>query len=166
MALKPYVFDTIYHSTMNRAVQTARIIAQALPEADLHPTPLLRECVPSLPVRLAQAYAVSKGRPQPTVVNTQRCLQRLESAFDEHFLPAIPDEDLSAPTVARDLLVCHGNIIRYFVTRVLQADPALWVNMAVHNCGITIVHIQESGQMTLISHNDTGHLPDTLRTQG
>ena len=32
-----------------------------------------------------------------------------------------------------DVLVCHGNVIRYFVCRALQFDPQGWLRMAVHN---------------------------------
>ncbi len=152
--------STIYHSSMYRAEQTARIIGQVFPEAPLQPSDLLRECIPSVPSRLAAVYAVTQDRSIPTEKETMNCARRLDKAYDAFF--TAPEGEGNV----HELLVCHGNIIRYLVARVIEADPAIWVNMAVHNCGITTVYINAYHQATLITHNEVGHLPDALRTHG
>lgn len=34
-----------------------------------------------------------------------------------------------------DLVVCHGNVIRYFTLRALQLPPGRWLKLATYNCG-------------------------------
>ena len=63
-----------------------------------------------------------------------------------------------------EVIVCHGNIIRYFALRALQASPEAWVNTDVNNCGLSEILVKPDGQVMLLSHNDTGHLPAELKT--
>jgi serine/threonine-protein phosphatase PGAM5 len=56
------------------------------------------------------------------------------------------------------ILVCHMNVIRYFVARALQLPPEAWLRMRGNNCGITELIIQPSGLVSLGSFADTGHL--------
>ena len=72
--------------------------------------------------------------------------QRLEYTFSQYF-KAIEDVE------QHDILVCHGNILRYLICRVLQVAPEAWINADIHNCGISEVLIETSGKMMLISHN-------------
>lgn len=77
-----------------------------------------------------------------------------------------PDEPsvygVDADEVQRDVLVCHGNLIRYFVCRILQVSLDAWVNMDTLNCGVSTIQIQPNGNCKLIAFNDTGHLPTHL----
>ena len=57
------------------------------------------------------------------------------------------------------VLVCHGNVIRYFVCRALQIDPECWLRMAVDNASITIVDIHASGKVSLRTLGNNGHHP-------
>ncbi|HEX2621784.1 MAG TPA: histidine phosphatase family protein, partial [Phototrophicaceae bacterium] len=82
----------------------------------------------------------------------------LDQAYQEYFRPGPGDED------CYELIVCHGNVIRYFVSRVLRLDEDGWSNMLINNCGISRILIDTDGQMFLVSHNDIGHLPHELRT--
>ena len=59
-------------------------------------------------------------------------------------------------------IVAHGNIIRYFAMRALQAPPEFWINMDIAQCGLSVVNVFADGRMLLQAHNDTGHLPPTL----
>jgi broad specificity phosphatase PhoE len=83
--------------------------------------------------------------------------QQAREAYDTHFTPA-------ADADRHDLLVCHGNIIRYFMLRALGAPVELWANAETYNCGIGEVWVKAGGRTTLVSHNDCGHLPQELRT--
>lgn len=160
LALRHERFDTIHFSTLARAKQSAEVISEAFPYVPLEASDLLRECVPSVPPRL-QAIFTMHRRPKQTTDTLNRCIARFELAF-RHFCkaPEEPDQEI------HDLLVCHGNIIRYFVTRTLGVSSDAWVNMLMHNGGITRLRVDYDGTATLISHNDIGHLPRELRTHG
>jgi broad specificity phosphatase PhoE len=41
-----------------------------------------------------------------------------------------------------DVVVCHGNVIRYFVCRALQLPPEGWLKLATFNCGLTHLAIR------------------------
>merc|ERR1719414_1318933 len=56
------------------------------------------------------------------------------------------------------IIVCHMNVIRYFVARALQLPPEAWLRMRGNNCGITEIIVLPTGQVTLGTFADTGHL--------
>lgn len=141
----------IYHSDLKRAAETAKLIGEQLPHVPLHATALLRECIPCIPARpMARAASLSPAK-------LQESQQRVEQVFAYYFTAAKNEE-------AYDILVCHGNILRYLICRALQVPPQNWINADIHNCGISEVLIETDGRTMLISHNDTGHLPYTMRT--
>jgi serine/threonine-protein phosphatase PGAM5 len=86
-----------------------------------------------------------------------RCREQLEHAFATYFVPSSSGD-------RHDIIVCHGNVIRYFITRVLEVDPQAWLSMTVGNCGLTVVRIKADGDVRLLSYNDVGHLPVNLQT--
>jgi serine/threonine-protein phosphatase PGAM5 len=63
-----------------------------------------------------------------------------------------------------DVLVCHGNLIRYLVCRALALGKNAWVGLGSAHCGITVIRILPRGEIVLESYNDTGHLPAKWRT--
>jgi serine/threonine-protein phosphatase PGAM5 len=70
-------------------------------------------------------------------------------------------------TVGRDtcdVLVCHGNLIRYLVCRALALGKYAWCSLGSAHCGITVIRIMANGEVVLDSYNDSGHLPAKLRT--
>ena len=87
------------------------------------------------------------------------CVKNLEQAFKEYF---IPSPDLGD---RNDIIVCHGNVIRYFVTKVLKADPMSWLQMSIGNCSLTIIRILPDGSMKLAAYSDMGHIPPNMQTE-
>ncbi len=140
----------IHCSTMKRAVQTAEIIAKELRGLPLRRANLLRECVPSLPPELREgsgvpAEAMRLGKDQA------------DRAYRRYFRrPSGRD--------ACDVLVCHGNLIRYLVCRALALGTYAWCYLGSAHCGITVIRIMANGKTILDSYNDTGHLPENMRT--
>jgi broad specificity phosphatase PhoE len=64
-----------------------------------------------------------------------------------------------------ELLVAHGNIIRYFVRRALGDPIAKWLRMNITQCGLTVIVVgPRRGRVVLMSFNDVGHLPPKMRT--
>ena len=64
-----------------------------------------------------------------------------------------------------DLVVCHGNVIRWFVTRALAVDPHAWLGMSIANCSLTVITVQADGAMKVLSFSDAGHIPPNLETR-
>ncbi|HLF26717.1 MAG TPA: histidine phosphatase family protein [Anaerolineae bacterium] len=140
----------IHHSDLRRAAETASIIARKFQEAPLRQSRRLRECIPTIPWAFSEYFA---ELPATALARDQR---QAESVFKTHFRAARSDE-------RHEVVVCHGNLIRYLVCRALCVPPEAWMNLDICNCGISIVSI-EPKRMVLIAHNDVGHLPPALTT--
>ena len=57
-----------------------------------------------------------------------------------------------------EVIVCHMNVIRYFVCRALQLPPEAWLRMRGDNCGLTEIIIYDDGRVSLGRFGDQGHL--------
>ncbi len=147
----PVKITSLISSTMTRARQTAMIINEEFPELELQQSTLIRECTP--PTWRKDIME----REDPEELNN--CTDSLEAAFNKFFIPSPDDEDRI------DVIVCHGNVIRYFVTKVLKVNTMAWLQMTISNCGLTIVTIMPNGKMKLIAFNDVGHLPPNMQTE-
>jgi broad specificity phosphatase PhoE len=143
--------DVIHHSILRRARETAEMIAVKVPHAAVYASKLLCECIPYVSPAIMKWFT---DMPQSEI--EEGGLQA-QQAFGKYFKRVRGE-------TRHEIIVCHGNIIRYFVCRVLRAPPESWVNADMHNCGITEVCIEPDGWMRLVSHNDTGHLPYEMRT--
>ena len=143
-------FDSFISSTMMRAKQTAKVINEDFPKLKLVQSDLIRECTPP-----TWRKDIMKG-----VDTTHRieCVDNLEEAFQKFFISS-PDKENQ-----NDIIVCHGNVIRYFVTKVLKVDTMSWLQMSISNCSLTIVRIFPDGTMKLDAFSDYGHIPENMRT--
>lgn len=138
---------TIFFSPLRRARETAAIVAQLFPGVPVRPMLSLAEAVPTAIPRLP-GFA-SRAR-----IRADRA--RAETAFARLFRPV--------RTSRADVVVAHGNIIRFFVCKVLRAAPVTWVRLGSSHCGVSEVLVESGGTMRLRSHNDTGYLPRRMRT--
>jgi len=136
---------------MTRARQTAMIINQEFPELELQQYRLIRECTPPT----WRIDIMEREDPE----ELKNCTDSLETAFKKFFVPSPDDEDRN------DVIVCHGNVIRYFVTKVLKVEMLAWLQMTIGNCGLTIITIKPGGKMRLVAFNDVGHIPPNLQTE-
>ncbi len=148
--LNSHPIGSIYSSSLPRAVQTAEIIAKEFPGVTLRKSRILWECIPSVPPLLTASFSrvsseeIARGREQA------------EGAYTRYFKAARAGDK-------HEVLVCHGNLIRYFVSRVLEAGSDAWVRMGSFNCGVSEVRIARDRKV-VVCHNDCGHLPADLRT--
>lgn len=147
----PVKITSLISSTMTRARQTAMIINREFPNLELRKDSLIRECTP--PTWRKDIMA------KETESDLKICVDNLEAAFIKYFIPSPDDEDRN------DIIVCHGNVIRYFVTQALKVNTLAWLKMTIGNCSLTIVRIMPDGSTKLISFNDVGHLPPNLQTE-
>jgi len=146
----PVEMSSLHSSTMTRARQTALVIGEEFPGLELQTSRLIRECTP--PTWREDVMA------DETEADLQACTEQLEEAFPLYFAPS-PDAD------RHDIVVCHGNVIRYFVTKVLKVDAMAWLGMSIGNCSLTVVTVDADGSMKLLSYGDVGHLPPNLTTR-
>jgi len=145
----PVPFDQMLVSPLTRAQETARVIAADLPRVNRVDVPELAECMP--PTRGLEAVA---GIP----IDEQKvCAARLDKLFAEHFRPASGHE-------RRELLVCHGNVIRYLITKALGVDTKAWLALSVGHTSLTTIRVEADGSFGVIAAGDVGHLPPNLLT--
>ncbi len=145
----PVEVDALYSSTMTRARQTARVIHEEFPDLEVQQTRVLRECTPTTR-RQDIMQTLEPGE-------AAECEEQLQRAFDEFFVPS-PERD------RHDVLVCHGNVIRYLVTRAQDVDPHSWLTMSVGNCSMTVIRVHVDGSFKILSVGDVGHLPPNMQT--
>ncbi|CAN5549048.1 hypothetical protein BH09MYX1_BH09MYX1_64520 [soil metagenome] len=140
--------DRIRVSTLIRARETAEIAAKRHKDVPLRAYAVLCEAIPTkLPPHLARGI-------DPAQI--ARDIPRAKRAAAELFRPTKTDRT--------ELVVCHGNIIRYFHCLALGVEPEAWVRLISHHCGISEIIVQASGQLRAVRYNDLGHLPRALRT--
>ncbi len=152
--LREYKFDKIHCSTMPRAIETAGIICEQL---GTRKKPLqtdnLRECLPGFPKALRE----KTGKKDMALIKKHKA--QADRAFKKFFKNSRKD--------STELLVCHGNVIRYLICKMLKIDTDTWTRMDIQQCGITVVEFHSKGYHkpgVLISHNDVGHIPKKDRT--
>lgn len=56
-----------------------------------------------------------------------------------------------------EIVVCHGNVIRYMALRALQLPPQAWLRLAVNNGSYTTVSIRPNGGVSLSGLGECGH---------
>ena len=141
----PIGWTSLQASAMTRARETGGIIAEYFPDLELAIHRDIRECTPT--TRREDIMAdLEPGE-------AEECEANLNTAWDRIFVPAAgPDDEF-------DIVVCHGNVIRWFVTRVLEVDPAAWLGMSIANCSLTVVQVRADGSTKLIAFADSGAHP-------
>ena len=145
----PTRFDALYASPLQRARDTAAVIAEDFPGRHFEVVDDLAECTP--PTRRQEVMAQEKPE------DLAKCETQLDRAFARFFRPATGHAET-------DLLVCHGNVIRYLVTRALGVDTKAWLEMSPGHASITRIRVEADGRFKVISVGDVGHLPPNLLT--
>lgn len=145
----PVHFDALLVSPMQRARDTAAAIAPDFPGRHFSVVDDLAECTP--PTRRTEVTA----REKPAALAA--CKARLDQVFARYFVPASGHEE-------HDLFVCHGNVIRYLVTRALGVDTQAWLEMSVGNASLTTIRVEADGRFKVIAVGDVGHIPPNLRS--
>jgi serine/threonine-protein phosphatase PGAM5 len=140
---------SVYCSSLNRAVETCEIIIKGIQGVEMRTSTLLQEVLPVIPSRWEPL--LQNGSSQNLVVDRDRA----ELSYSRHFASAVGKNK-------HDLIVAHGNLIRYFVCRALEVDVRSWGYMDLDHCSLTVIRINSNGWTQLVRLNDTCHLPDEL----
>uniref|UniRef100_A0A668AD91 Serine/threonine-protein phosphatase PGAM5, mitochondrial n=1 Tax=Myripristis murdjan TaxID=586833 RepID=A0A668AD91_9TELE len=141
-------YDVLIHSSMARATETANIISRHLPGVELVSCDLLREGAPIEPVPPVTHW-------KPDAVQYHEDGARIEAAFRRYIHRASPKQKEDS----YEIIVCHANVIRYFVCRALQFPAEGWLRMGLNNGSITWLTIRPSGRVALRTLGDSGFMP-------
>jgi serine/threonine-protein phosphatase PGAM5 len=112
-------------------------------------SPLLSECTPPLPDAVEGDAARERAA----------CAKQLDQAFAEYFTAA-------KGARRNDVLVAHGNVIRYLVVKALKVDARAWLGMSVPHASLTVIQVQADGSMKVLAVGDSGHIPSPLLSWG
>nr|XP_046241713.1 serine/threonine-protein phosphatase PGAM5, mitochondrial isoform X6 [Scatophagus argus] len=146
-------YDVLIHSSMARATETAHIISKHLPGVELLSCDLLREGAPIEPVP-----PVTHWKPDAVYHEDGA---RIEAAFRRYIHRADPKQKEDS----YEIIVCHANVIRYFVCRALQFPPEGWLRMGLNNGSITWLTIRPNGRVALRALGDAGFMPPDKLTR-
>lgn len=150
LARLPVQYAKLVSSTLTRARQTADVIGGALrmaPERDS----LLSECTP------VAAYAPWNA--SATAGEMDECERQLAAAWAKYMTPS-PNGDEA------DILVAHGNVIRWLVANTL-GEPKHWSSMDIANGSLTVITVRPDGMVRLAMFSELGDLPlDKLTWSG
>ncbi len=141
----PITFSSLQSSPMTRARQTADIIALSFPDLKPVRNDDIHECTPT-----TRRQDIMDGL-KPG--EAEACDAQLQAAAARLLVPATAGHD------EHDIVVCHGNVIRWMVCRVLEVDPHAWLQMSIANCSVTIIQVKADGALKLVSFADSGHIP-------
>jgi serine/threonine-protein phosphatase PGAM5 len=140
--------DAFVTSDFTRARETAEEIGRVLGMMAVEDS-LIHECTPT------------PGRPEYTRFHTPeenaQCDAQLRMAWDRYVRPS-PDGE------AYEILICHGNVIRWFVCRALGLDPTQYYAMDIANASLTVIVVRGDGSTRLAAFSDVGHLPVEKQT--
>jgi len=167
-------------SDVCRAKETAEIIAEVL-ELEHNIDPLLAEGYPCLTHPGNAANQLKKVRPARLSEESHRIetafkkychrlrdykkkpkIKEEDEKIKEDFSPEkhhpIPETEEQEPEHQYEIVVCHMNVIRYFVMRSLQLPPEAWLRLRGDNCGLTEIIFYPGGRVSLGRFGDQGHL--------
>ena len=148
LAALPLKFDRLISSEFLRAAQTADDMGKLM---KMTPTrdAALNECTPT-----SNNVKVMAG---DTPAETAECDSARQVQWQRYFSPT-PERDTF------DVLVCHGNVIRWTLMRTVGADTKNWHLLDSGNCSLTIVAIRPDGSTRLVMYSDVGHIPTAKQT--
>ena len=148
-------FTGAWHSPLQRATETAKIIQKQLGSVKSKPSNLLFDCYPSGPTPdMPHAFEPFFGGVTEDQIEAGKA--QMTDAVAEFLAPARGDR--------HDLLITHNFVISWFVREVLDAPPWRWLGVNQANCGLTIIRVRSAKPPVLVTHNDLGHLQPELRT--
>ncbi|NOT34556.1 MAG: hypothetical protein HOP12_10340 [Candidatus Eisenbacteria bacterium] len=145
----PIPIHSLVSSTFTRAMNTADLMGEIMHVRALRDSNL-SECS-------ARANRADYNRnAEPGEVDS--CEARLARAWATYVRPVVGRED------RHDVLVCHGNVIRWFAEHALGMKSGDWPAFEIGNGSITTIVVRPDGSTRLATFSDTGHLPPAAQT--
>ena len=137
---------------MPRAQETAAIVTKTMGyRKKLYGSDLLHECVPGFPKKLRKKHGYSDLK------KLKKDKLQLDQIYKDIFTFSKKNRT--------ELVVCHGNVIRYLLCKALKIDTETWTRFDIKQCGISMIELNsKTRSMKIIAHNDVGHIPHKLQT--
>ena len=144
-----FTYTRLTHSTLIRAIESCDIVSKYLPkELEKEVDADLSEGMPWVPSPRRESLLEATD------------YDRIERAFRTYFHRADPEQTKDS----HEVIVCHANVIRYFVCRVLQVPPAAWLRMSLLNGSVTTILIRPTGNVTVSGVGEIGFMPRGMRS--
>jgi serine/threonine-protein phosphatase PGAM5 len=137
--------DVLWSSTLPRAKETAGFVEDVFGGPKARPVAVLCEGI----YTKLRGYDVSAEEQKAD-------RERADAAFEKLFKKTRVDR--------LEVVVCHGNLIRYLVCKAMRIAVTRWTRLNSSHCGVTRVLIRDTGAIRIVTYNETAHLPRTLLT--
>lgn len=134
----PVKFSSVVSSEFTRARETGDIVAAILGTTCVRAALLNEATPPGAGLKPEQIDAHAEAQ--------------LEAAWKKF---AVPGDGASA----HDVLVCHGNVIRWFVCRAMGVDLQQWTRLEIANCSLTVMQVRADGSTRVQMFSDAAHVP-------
>lgn len=146
LAALPVNFSAITSSEFTRARETGDLIATRLGQP-CGRDGLLNEVTP----------AGAGVKPEQIDAHAEA---QLEAAWKHFTTPA----HAATTGGSHEVLVCHGNLIRWLVCRALGVDVQRWTQMEIANGSITMIQVRPDGSTRVQQFNEIAHVPVAKQT--
>lgn len=145
--------DVVWHSPLPRAVDSATVIAESLPQVLFDEAPELIDhipCVPDLRTMTPAWAAFFDGFEAEEAAAGERIAHRLTERF------AGPHDPAARPT--HEVLITHAYSVAWMVREALGAPPMSWMSLAgIANAALTIIEY-DTGPPVVRCVGDRSHL--------
>lgn len=139
----PVPISSLTSSTLTRARETADVMTLTL-RMKVERDSLLSECTPR------SENPATNSRDSDAEISA--CEAQLNMAWARYMRP-------SHETDTHDVLVAHGNVIRWFVARAVAGDTKKWGNMDIAHGSVTALTVRPDGSVRLVMFSDLNDLP-------
>jgi serine/threonine-protein phosphatase PGAM5 len=133
--------DLILSSDYRRAAQTAEIIGAKYPAVSHQTSTDLRESIDAYSRDLPQAF------------------QAASTAYKRIFVTP-------GASAQSTVVVCHANLIRYFLSRLQRWSRQRWEEAVIGNCSVSAVELADGRRPAVQYVASEEHLPPHLREPG
>lgn len=139
----PVPISSLTSSTLTRARETADVMTLTL-RMKVERDSLLSECTPR-----SESPATNS---RDSAAEILACDAQLRAAWARYMRPS-PETD------THDVLVAHGNVIRWFVARAVAGDTKKWRTMDIAHGSVTALTVGPDGSVRLVMFSDLNDLP-------
>ncbi|MFI7641100.1 histidine phosphatase family protein [Nonomuraea sp. NPDC049400] len=157
--LKGVPLSAIHHGPLPRAAQTARLIAEQLPDVPVRVSEAAGDFVPYVPAK-QELPAQHADRLLGFVGQfPEDGGARLARAAEELFTGPVEG-------TRHELVVTHNFLIGWLVRAALNAPDWRWLGLNHCNAALTVIRYAQDRPSSVLLFNDMGHLPADLRWTG
>ncbi len=143
LAALPVKFSSMTSSMLTRARETADLMTRSM-HMRVERDSLLNECTPR-----SGNPAQNRGATEAEIAASET---QLQAAWTK-YMRASPEAD------THDVLVAHGNVIRWFVAKAVAGETQMWGNMDIAHASVSVLTVRPDGKVRLVMFSDLNDLP-------